>query len=340
MRLAALWLAAVMLGACRDAPDRIVGRFQGHAQGTLYHVQVVVPPDFDLAALQREVERELVRIDRLFSNWREDSVVERFNTRRTTAPVEVGPELVALIEKARHVHAASRGCFDPTIDPLTALWRAAFDTRVLPDAGGIERARDWIGLERLETVGRTQLRKAHADLEIDLSGIAQGESLTRLARVVETAGVGAYSVEIGGELVVRGAKPGGRPWRIAVLDPQHGAAALAEFIEYAGDRPRSIATSGTYQSQAEIDGRRYSHIIDPSTGRPVTHNTVSVTVVHDDPALADAWSTALLCLGAKAGQAVTEGQGLAALFVQREGEVIASPGWEQAGSSRPADSHP
>lgn len=315
-------LAAVSAG-CGER----VHRFSGFAQGTTYHVAYVAPAGNDAGVLQRAVEAELRVIDRLFSNYRDDSVVEGFNAERSTGPVEVGPELVALVEKARSVHQASRGCFEPTVGPLTVLWRRVAEDQRLPDPQVVERTRERIGLDRLETVDATRLRKTRPDMQIDLSGIAQGESLARLADVVEAAGIDAYSIEIGGELVVRGGKPGGEPWRIAVLDPARRDAAMPEVIEYAGDRRQTIATSGTYQREFEIDGQRYSHIIDPRTGRPVAHDTVSVTVVHPDPALADAWSTALLCLGFNEGRAVADQQGIDALFVQRNGGIGKSSSW-------------
>ncbi|MDT8450718.1 MAG: FAD:protein FMN transferase [Wenzhouxiangellaceae bacterium] len=322
--LAAMTMAA-LLAACGGRPE--VQRFEGFAQGTMYHVAYVAPAGHDTAGLQRAVEAELQLIDRLYSNYRDDSVVERFNAERSTGPVEVGPELVALVEKARSVHQASRGCFEPTVGPLTALWRRVAEDQRLPDPRVVERIRERIGLDRLETADATRLRKTRPDMEIDLSGIAQGESLARLADVVEAAGIDAYSIEIGGELVVRGGKPGGEPWRIAVLDPARRDAAIPEVIEYAGDRRQTIATSGTYQREFEIDGQRYSHIIDPRTGRPVAHDTVSVTVAHPDPALADAWSTALLCLGVDDGIEVADEQRISAMFIAGNGARSVSAEW-------------
>lgn len=319
----------LLLAGCQ--PSVQLHRFGGFAQGTMYHVSYVAPAGHDTARLQRAVEAELQAIDRLFSNWRDDSVVERFNADPSIAPIEVGPELVGLIEKARRVHAASRGCFDPTIGPLTALWRRAADQGALPKAVELAESRQQIGLDRLVTVDSNHLKKRRSDLRLDLSGIAQGASLARLARIFDTVGIDAYSIEIGGELVVRGAKPGGRPWRIAVLDPDPRARTFPEAIEYAGERARTIATSGTYLREVEIDGQRYSHIIDPRTGRPVTHETVSVTVVHVDPALADAWSTALLCLGSDDGRAVAAEHDLAALFIQRDGRFETTPTWPDGG---------
>lgn len=315
----------LLLVACRSQPQIL--RFSGFAQGTMYHVAVVAPAGFDTGPLQRAVDAELARVDRLFSNYRDDSVIAQFNAAPARVPFEVGPELVALVEKARGVHAASLGCFDPTVGPLTRLWRRVAESGELPGPAALERAHQSSGLDTLIITNASHLEKQRRELELDLSAIAQGQSLALLAGVVEAAGIDAYSIEIGGELMVRGRRPDARPWRIAVLDPAADDTVLPEIIEYAGDRPQTISTSGTYHHFTEIDGRRYSHILDPRSGRPITHDTVSVTVIHRDPALADAWSTALLCLGEEQGMAVAAGHDLAALFIRRDGSVETTPAW-------------
>lgn len=316
-------LLAAALGGCGER----IHHFAGFAQGTMYRVAYVAPVGHDSAELQRRVEQELRRIDRMYSNYRDDSVVERFNAAASTAPIEVGAELVALVEKGRQVHAASRGCFDPTIVPLAALWRDAAERGALPDEDALVRARDRIGMDRLETVDANRLRKRHPGLALDLSGIAQGDSLARLGELVEADGIAAYMIEIGGEIIVRGARPDASPWRIAVLDPGLGDRVLPSAITHAEDAVRTIATSGTYFRRIEIEGQSYSHVIDPRTGRPVTHDTISVTVIDADPALADAWSTALLCLGSEDGATIAEDHDLAALFILADGRLEKTAAW-------------
>jgi len=316
-------LLTAVLGGCGER----IHHFAGFAQGTMYHVAYVAPVGHDSAEMQRRVEEELQRIDRLYSNYRDDSVVERFNAFRSMTPVEVGSEMVGLVERGRQVNAASHGCFDPTIVPLAALWRDAAESGKPPGEIELERVRGWVGIDRLEAVDATRLRKRHPDLALDLSAIAQGASLGRLGGILEADGITAYMIEIGGEIIVRGSRPGNKPWRIAVLDPGLRDRMLPEIITHAEDAALTIATSGTYFRRIEIDGQSYSHVIDARTGRPVTHDSVSVTVVHVDPALADAWSTALLCLGSEDGRAVAAERDLAALFILRDGRIETTPAW-------------
>ncbi|MDT8439130.1 MAG: FAD:protein FMN transferase [Wenzhouxiangellaceae bacterium] len=323
-RVAILGLLLVLV-ACSESGPRLV-HLEGHAQGTSYRVSVVVLPGHDSAALHRALERELVAIDRLYSNWREDSAVERFNAYAGSEPFEVGSDFVGLIEKALGVHRASAGCFDPTVGPLMRAWGLRAGAPRIPSADERTQLRASTGLDRLQIVDATHIAKQTPAVQLDLAGIAQGDSLARLADIVEADGISAYMIELGGEIVVRGARPDG-PWRIAVFDPGPEATAPAEVIEHDSDQRLAIATSGTYQHVVELDGRRYSHILDPRSARPVEHDTVSVTVLDDDPALADAWSTALLCLGQTSGSELADKHAIAALFVQRDGHRSTTRRW-------------
>lgn len=322
-------VAAALLVACQSSVR--VYRLEGFAQGTLYHVSFVAGEAIDPAAMQRAIDAEFAAIDRAYSNYRDDSVVERFNAAppddSATAPFEVGAPFVELLRAARDVHAASNGCFDPTIEPLQALWGFdSGDIRIPADAD-VRRARERVGLGRIRIVDNRRIEK-HGPVTLDLSGIAQGDSAARVAALLEARGLVDYSVEIGGEIQVRGAKPGGRPWRIAILDPD-AAGIRARVIEYALDRPLAISTSGTYRNFLDVDGRRYSHLLDPRTGHPVEHDTVSVTVAHADGARADGWSTALLCLGTEAGLDAAARHDIAALFIERDGAERLSPAWRE-----------
>lgn len=325
----ALLCCTLALAASCDRPDTVVHRIEGFAQGTTWRAAVVAAQGFDAAALGRAIDTEFAAIDRAWSNYRDDSVVERFNALRTTAPFEVGEGTVELVAKAADVFRASRGCFDPTVVPLKALWGFDASAPIVPEPEEIEQALEVVGLDRIEVVDAARLRKLDPAVELDLSGIAQGASVTRIAALVEAHGIESYFVELGGELQVRGRKSGDRPWRIAIRDPNEAGSARPGVIAYADDRALAIATSGTYEQGFEADGRGWSHVLDPRTGRPVAHETVSVTVAHADGALADAWSTALLCLGADAGRSVADEHDVAALFLSTDALAVRSPAWRE-----------
>jgi len=309
-----VFVMALVLSGC-DSSNNQVHKLSGWAQGTTWHVSVWQSGGLDVNALQQRIDAEFNRLDRSLSNYRSDSDIERFNATETTAPIDVGSEIVGLIEAAKQVSQASQGCYDLTIKPLFDLWGFSGQTLTPPDPATLTQQLQHIGFSKLETPTPTQLRKTDPQIHVDLSSIAQGYSVGRIAAVVEAAGIQNYLVEIGGELQTRGHKADGSPWRIGVERPLPGGRSVQKALTIRQDAPVSVMTSGTYRHYFDEQGKRYSHVLDARTGKPVTHNTVSVTVINDNPTLADAWSTALLCLGREAGMPVANDNGIAALFI-------------------------
>lgn len=296
--------------------------FAGPAQGTTYHISYWSREPVDPAQLQRAVSERLERIDEGMSGYRADSTIEQFNAQSTTESYPVGAEIAALVEQARRVNRASSGCYDLTIKPLFELWGFSDNRFTPPGPQKLQDTMASVGMEKLETVDGERLRKAAPGLRVDLSSIAQGYSVARIAAVLEQYGISDYLVEIGGELLVRGRKPGNEPWRVAVERPLPQERSVAKIVAIDRAEPLAVMTSGTYRHFFDSDGRRYSHVLDTRSGRPVEHSTVSVTVLYPDAAAADAWSTALLCLGSDAGLAVANRHQIPALFIdQRKGQL-------------------
>ncbi|TFH23805.1 MAG: FAD:protein FMN transferase [Myxococcales bacterium] len=161
------------------------------------------------------------------------------------------------------------------------------------------------------------LRKTRPDLEIDVSAIAKGFAVDRIADHLDGAGIENYLVEIGGELRGRGRREDGQPWSVAVQRPvEHRV--TAQLIVRLEDR--AMATSGDYRNYFETDGVRYTHVLDPRTGRPIAHGLASVTVIDPSASRADAVATALLALGPQDGLRLAEAEELAALFVVHDGD--------------------
>ncbi len=324
------WLGSLVVALASCAPPEQVQTLQGLAQGTTYHLSFWTRQPLDLGALKSDVDRQLQQIDEEMSGYRADSVIEQFNQAADTTPHAVSTRLVSLVEKARTVYYASDGCYDLTVKPLLDLWGFTSDRFSPPSARAIQATLAYVGMDKLVTVDPSHLAKRIAKLEVDLSSIAQGYTAGRLADALQRHGIHDYLVEIGGELQVNGRKPGGRPWRVAVEKPLPDERSLEKVITVHSPQPLAVMTSGTYRHFFEAAGVRYSHILDARTGRPVEHRTVSVTVFYDDPSAADAWSTALLCLGSARGLAVADQQGIPALFID-QGDT----GALQERSSRP-----
>ena len=313
--------AATAGAACAPEPPAAIRTVTGDAQGTTYTLQWTGGgAEAEVAAA---AEQELERIDALLSNYRPDSTLELFNALRTTEAVELPAELVTLLNVAREVHAASDGCFDPTVRPLVRAWGFDGDTPSVPSAAQLEVARTVVGLDKLEVLDPTHVRKAHPEISIDMASIGQGYTAGRLALLLEQQGSTAYLAEIGGEVVARGTKPGDLPWRIGVENPVTGEAGRPALRMPADSRTAAI-TSGSYRHFLEADGRRFGHIIDPRTGWAVQHDLLSVTVVGRDAATAAAWATALLCLGPTDAPTTAEREYIAALFWIRDGSEAAT----------------
>ncbi|HEY8158559.1 MAG TPA: FAD:protein FMN transferase [Methylobacter sp.] len=296
-----------------------IQKLEGPAQGTTYHISYWSEAPVDTKDIKASVENEFAVIDKLLSNYRPDSTIEAFNSAENTDSQEVGGEIVSLVKTAQVVHQASQGCYDLTIKPLFDLWGFRRDSLTIPQDSVIRTTLKQIGMEKLEVVDETHLRKKQADLKVDLSSIAQGYSVERISKVLEQKGITDYLVEIGGELKTNGHKPGLQPWRIAVERPLPEERTMHKIVTMPKDTPMAVMTSGTYRHYFDDHGQRYSHILDARNGRPVSHNLVSVTVLIADPAVADAWSTALLCLGPKDGMAAANAAKIPALFIELQG---------------------
>lgn len=299
-----------------------IQKLEGPAQGTTYHISYWSELPVDTQDIKAGIENEFAVIDKLLSNYRPDSTIETFNSAENTDSQEVGSEIVSLVKIAQTVHQASQGCYDLTIKPLFDLWGFRGDALTIPKDSAILTTLKQTGMKKLEVVDETHLRKKQADLKVDLSSIAQGYSVERISRILAQKGITHYLVEIGGELKTNGYKPGLQPWRIAVERPLPEERTMHKIVTMPKDAPIAVMTSGTYRHYFDDHGQRYSHILDARNGKPVTHDLVSVTVLLGDPAVADAWSTALLCLGPKDGMAAANTAKIPALFIELQGNEL------------------
>ena len=321
-RLLAALASALTLAACQPGGGET--ELSGAAQGTTYHVKVVlaglaVQPE----ALHQALERVFAEIDVKLSNYREDSEISRLNREKTTAWLPVSKEIAEIVAISKAVHARSGGCLDLTVKPLFDLWGFARHEGKVPAQADIDRALAHVGMDKvlLDQDG-SHLRKTDPELGIDLSAVAQGYTVGAVARLLEAQGIQNYMAEVGGEMKVKGRKANGEEWRIAIEKPTPFTREVQKVIAIHQLDGEAVMTSGTYRNFFEEQGKVYSHILDPKTGKPVDHSLLSVTVLHDDPAWADAWDTALLCQGEEAGYRTAEENKLRALFIYHEGKDL------------------
>lgn len=317
--LLALILPAVLLvSGCWFGSEPEEVRLSGQTMGTTYSV-IAIGEDLDQEVLAAEVEATLAAVNAKMSNWDPASEVSTFSAARSTAPVRVSPEFAHVLAAANDVHEKTGGKFDVTLGPLIELW--GFGPRKpedpVPTDAAITEALEGVGQARLLTLdaGAGTLKKSAPETGINLSAIAKGYGVDAVAETLQDFGVEHYMVEIGGDLVTKGENAKGEAWRIGIEKPDAAAQTVQLIVPVSN---LGLATSGDYRNYFEHEGQRYSHILDPVAGRPVTHRTASVTVIAQNAMLADAWATAMLVLGSEDGLKLAEQHKLAVFFIDRD----------------------
>lgn len=326
--LVAIITLTASLSACKRSPR--LHEIDGFAEGTLYHITWWNPKRVDTVALSQDIHKAINEIDKEISSYRNDSILQGFNHSRSTAWQSLPASTIKLLEIAKPIYRDSKGCYDPTVGPLFDLWGFRDKKPHVPTAQQIAAVKKNIGFDHIRIdAAHDKVRKTLPQLDIDLSSIGEGYTIWRLSRVLEHYGINNYIVEFGGDMLVKGHKPGPKKWRIAISRPGSGHQAAQDIVTVNDENGVSINTSGTYRRFFDANGKAYSHILDPRTGRPVTHNLVSATVINTDPRVGDAWATAMLCMGQSEGDAVAKSAGIKVYFIQDKNGTM-------AGSESPA----
>ena len=317
-----LALLPLLLVACGESTyDKPVQELVGSTMGTTFSVKIVDPPaNLDLVALQSEIQAALDDINQTMSTYIEDSALSRFNASESTDWQDVPGDLCYAIEAASVVSEFTGGAFDVTVSPLVDLWGfGPQESRGEPPGDdAIEAAMSDVGYTKLEVdCSIPAMRKTSPGVSVDLSAFAKGHAVDLVAELLNARFLPDYLVEIGGELRMRGLNAKEQPWAIAVESPKRSERSVQIVMNLSN---AAMATSGDYRNYFEHEGTYYSHTIDPRTGRPISHNTASVTVVADTAAFADAAATALLVLGPDEGLELADRENIAALFLLRLGE--------------------
>ncbi len=314
----AFLISLLLLTACESESRLPQYELSGNAMGTTFNITLVDPAEgFADEALRSRIDATLERINDLASTWKADSQLSLLNAEQTTDWITVSDELCVALERALEIGRLSDGAFDITVGPLVNLWGFGPDGMVTtpPSDEALARVMETIGYDLLDTrCEQPAVRKAHAELYVDLSGWAKGHAVDEVALLLDSEGFTNYLVEIGGELRVRGHNAAHDNWAIAVEAPSTVQRRPHSVLRVTDT---SVATSGDYRNYFEYEGVHYSHTIDARTGRPVTHDLAAVTVVNESAAFADAMATALLVLGPEAGPMLATNQQIAGYFLVR-----------------------
>lgn len=288
--------------------------------GTSYNLKIV-PGNrvFDMERVKARVQSELDYLESLMSTYQESSEITQFNRAEVAQEYKFSPETFEVLAMSENISDMSSGAFDITVGPLVSLWGFGPGKSRLapPDADNIRDALTNIGYSNLILDKENSSAKKVANIQLDLSAIAKGYAVDRVASVLEEVGVLNYLVEVGGETKAKGVNDKGLVWRLGIEKPDElGRNALA-VIEVDG---MALATSGDYRNYFMSDGKRFSHTIDPKTGAPVEHQLASVSVLAKSCIEADAFATALLVLGEEKGFDFAKKHNLNAYFIYRDAD--------------------
>lgn len=314
LALVAIVLATILFKAVSFSPE--LESFSGPTMGTTYTIKYTTTADApSREELKTLVDDVLVHVNKLMSTYDPSSELSLFNKQPAGSTVTVSDGMAYVVGEALKISELSAGKYDVTVGPLVNLWGfgpGKHEDKVPTDTD-IAEAKERVGYHyvRLEENELTKARNVY----VDLSSIAKGYGVDEVARVLRKAGIQNYLVEVGGELSVSGTKLDGSAWLVGVESPAGGHNVAQRVIE-ANDI--AIATSGDYRNYFEKNGVRYSHTIDPTTGKPITHRLVSVTVIDANATRADGLATAITVLGPEAGLKFAQDNNIAAYMLVKE----------------------
>lgn len=295
--------------------------------GTLWKIQVIPADGIPRTSVLDHIEeafQEVSRVEHLMSEWKPDSPISRVNAAAGHGMVEVPAELSGIIKRAKEISRRTRGAFDVTWKGAGDLWKIGAEDFEPPDDRAIAAALQRVDYRKIRTEGE-RIGLEDPGMLVGLGGIAKGYAVDRAARILQARGADDFYIDGGGDIYVSGRNQG-RPWRIGIRHPRMTREGLLALLEMTSG---AVVTSGDYERFSEIDGIRYSHIIDPTTGRPARH-CQAVTIVGPEAETVDALSTAVFVLGPGPGlKLLREEPGLEGLIVDARGRWHMTEGFRR-----------
>ncbi|MBU1101610.1 MAG: FAD:protein FMN transferase [Bacteroidetes bacterium] len=317
------FLFFAFLISCQQNPDDNLHVYNGFTMGTTYSIKVLGESDssIDYDMLKGKIDSILVEVNRQMSTYIDTSEISKFNKSLANEWISVSADLIKVIDAAKWISSVSGGAFDITVGPLVNLWGFGTENKEfeIPSEDEINQIKPIVGYDKVSVdFNANSLSKTTDGISCDLSAIAKGFGVDKVGKYFEHLGIENYLVEIGGEIRTRGINQHGKIWAIGISRPD-SYSGIQQAITL---HNLSMATSGDYRNYFEEDGVRYSHTIDPRTGRPIVHNLASVTVLHEDCMMADAIATAIDVLGKKEGLKLAEELDVPVYMIIRKGKVF------------------
>jgi thiamine biosynthesis lipoprotein len=282
-------LSVISLFSCTSVQKKVV--FQGQTQGTYYAVTYF---DADERNFQPQFDSILKAFDLSVSMWVPESVISRINSGDSL--VQPDAWFIDIFSRSQEIAAKTGGSFDCTVGPLVNAWGFGFKNRIRLDSVKVDSLKRMVDYKTVR-LKDGKIVKDSRNIQLDFNAIAQGYAADVLGNYLASKGIKNYLIDIGGEVLGKGAKPDGKPWLVGIENPSTDSLSERTINTRVNLTDKALATSGNYRKYYEENGIRYSHTIDPHTGYPVRHSLLSVSVLAGDCATADGYATAFMVMG-------------------------------------------
>lgn len=314
-------LTTLFTSVCPDyanGSDKLT--ISGRTMGTTYHITCYPSrKPISAEALKKIIDTRLERVNQSMSMYSRTSELSSFNRLETTDLFRASSDFRYVLGIGRELFLLTGGAWDGTVKPLVDLWGFGTKRQVaaIPDQTVINHLLDTTGFEAIAILG-SDIRKTKPQVMLDLGSIAKGFGVDAVAGLLASKKITDFIVEIGGEVITSGTKPHNDAWTVGISKPDKDGN-MNRLYKIVHLNNKAMATSGDYRNFIEIDGKIFSHIIDPVTGYPVSNGVVSVSVISDTCTFADGLATALMVMGTEKGiLLVNELKGTECLMVVRD----------------------
>lgn len=325
--LAALGLLGVAwLTGCRSSlhsQEEVRGEvqrfeFKQPHMGTLFTITLYAPQEATAREASDAAFARIATLEQMMTDYNPESELMQLCQKVAGRPVRVSDELFEVLQRSQRLAELTDGAFDVTIGPVVRLWRRARRTETLPSPQMLARARESVGWRKLKLDQQHKTVTLTApNMQLDLGGIAKGYAANQALEILNSRGLSRALVAASGDIAIGDPPPGKRGWSIGVGALDRGQSGLVRNLLL---RNAAVSTSGDTEQFVEIEGRRYSHIVDPRTGLGLTER-LQVTIVARSVTDTDSFATAVGILGVERGLALIESQtGMSAIILRKDGE--------------------
>ncbi|QMT31403.1 FAD:protein FMN transferase [Alysiella filiformis] len=317
-------IASTVLIACQPQPQAEMTTLNGKTMGTTYTVKYIAQPHQKLPeshTVQQQIDDLLKEVNRQMSTYDKNSEISQFNQMPASAnAMPISADFATVLAEAIRLNGVTEGALDVTVGALVNLWGFGADKSVnkSPTPAELAKANQMVGLDKLlfrqPENAKATLGKTVDGVYVDLSAIAKGFGVDKVAQHLDSLGVADYLVEIGGELRGKGKNIQGKTWAVGIEQPSLAQQQNSQVVVALDNR--ALATSGDYRNfHTDESGKRLSHIINPKTQQPISHNLASISVVADNTMTADGLATGLYVLGETEALRVAEREKLAIFLI-------------------------